>query len=80
MSDNNKEWFKMIKVRKPVKKVQRTITIDEENFNALTIITSFINSSSISDTIDQLLATYVEFGEIKDLDGNILKIKDIVKL
>lgn len=80
MSDANMDWTKIIKVKKPVKKVQRAVSFNESNLKALSIITEFINASSISDTLDQLIETYIQFGEISDLEGNIVKVKDIVNV
>lgn len=78
MSDVNMDWTKIIKVKKPVKRVQRAVSFNESNLKALSAITEFINASSISDTLDQLIETYIQFGEISDLEGNIVKVKDIV--
>lgn len=78
MSEISMDWAKMFTVKKPVKKTQRSINFNEDTLKALSIITEYINSSSISETIDIILEAYIEFGEIKDLTGNILKIKDIV--
>lgn len=78
MGDISMDWSKTIKVKKPVKRTQRSINFNEDNLKALSYITEFINSSSISDTIEQIIETYIEHGEIIDLDGTVIRVKDII--